>query len=456
MKAPAVAFGGDLSLISLFDLGQLLRLNGATGCLAIRNGDRSGALYFEGGELVNAVDETCSEGENAAISLFAWRAGTFEFRAEAHVGERAIESGTEAIMMEAARRLDEAGAGPEDGSDDDDNSETRRLREHQLAMEALRDVFRRVAGEARQSHTGVDAMATTVQLFELSHHEDRLLYRPGHPPYMRRRGRWSPVPEPILDRSDYEELRARLLEACDPLAESSDPVRDRRMSLSDGRTLALGLVGDADAESLWLRPVGPTPPAPTALSGDIAGLTELLGLPEALLLVGASDLVTARRLLEATARLATGPSDTLVVVSRDGACRPTPEAGLTLHASPGGLRDTLDTVEPEIAALDPGLSRRDVSLDDLAAVPRVIAGIVGHEAAALPARWLSRMAPQPPAPSIAWLTGMLAGVVFARTTGNDPGTLTITSWPLEAGERGRALRGDFIGLNDRPAGRPRR
>lgn len=454
MKAPAVAFGGDLSLISLFDLGQLLRLNGATGCLAIRDGDRSGALYFDGGELVNAVDETCSEGENAAISLFGWRSGTFEFRAEATSGNRAIESGTEAVMMEAARRLDESDT---ESDEDDGTSESRRLREHQEAMEALREVFRRVAGEARQSHTGVDALATTVQLFELSHFEDRLLYRPDHPPYMRRRGRWSPVPEPPLSRNDYEELRTRLLEVCDPASDAgADPARDRRMSLADGRVLALGLVGDVGAESMWLRPVGPTAPRPTTLSGDIAGLTELLGLSEALLLFGAHDLVTARRLLEAAARLATGPADTLVVVSRDEACRPTAGTGLTLYASPAGLRDTLDTVEPEIVALDPGLSRRDVSLDDLAAVPRVLAGIVGHEVAALPARWLSRMAPQPPAPSIAWLTGMLSGVVIARPVENDPRTLTVQSWPLEAGERGRALRGDFIGLAEPPAGRPKR
>lgn len=454
MKPPAVALGGDLSHISLFDLGQLLRLNGATGCLAIRDGDRSGALYFDHGELVNAIDDKCTEGENAAISLFGWRAGTFEFRSEAITGTRAIESGTEAVMMEAARRLDEAGADSEDGADD---SETRRLRDHQLSMEALRDVFRRVAGEARESHTGVHALATTVQLFELTHFEDRLLYRPGHPPYMRRRGRWSPVPEPVLDRGDFEELRTRVLDVCDPVIETpGDPARERRISLSDGRTLAVGLVGDAGAESLWLRPVGAAPAAPTTLAGDIAGLSELLGLPEALLLIGAPDLVTARRLLEACARLATGPADTLLVVSRDGACRPTPEAGLTLHAAPGALRDTLDTVEPEIVALDPGLSRRDLSLDDLAAVPRVLAGIVGHEAAALPARWLSRMAPLPPAPSVAWLTGMLSGVVIARTVKGDPATLTVSSWPLEAGERARALRGDFIGLAEKPSGRQRR
>jgi hypothetical protein len=444
MTAPAVAFAGDLRLIPLFDLGQLLRLNGATGCLVIRSGDRKGALYFDQGDLVNAVDDTRDEGESAAIRLFAWRSGTFEFRAEAHAGTRVIESSTEALMMEAARRIDEAGAGPDD---DPGSSETRRLKERQAAMEALRDVFRRVAGEARQQHWGVDALATTVQLFELTQPEDRLVYRPGDPPRMRRRGRWSPVPEPSLSRADYEELRARILDACDPVIdEPTTPAHGRRMTMADDRVLALDLVREGDGESLWLRPVGPTPLEPATLAGDLAGLSGLLGLPEALLLLGAADLRTARRLLDAAACLATGPADTLVVVSRDGACRPSPGTGLTLQVTPAELRNTLAAVEPEIVALDPGLRGRDVPLDDLAAVPRVLAGIVGHNAAAFPARWFYQVAPLESAPASAWLASMLAGIVSAGTRPDDPATLMVSTWTLGAGEREAALRGDPASL----------
>jgi hypothetical protein len=449
MTAPAVAFGGDLQLIPLFDLGQLLRLNGATGCLAIQSGDRKGALYFDRGDLVNAVDDSYTEGEGAAIALFTWRSGTFEFRAEAPAGARVIESSTEAVMLEAARRIDEAGAGPDD---DAGSSETRRLKERQAAMEALRDVFRRVAGEARQPQWGVDALATTVQLFELSQPEDRLVYRPGHPPRMRRRGRWSPVPEPPLDPADYEELRARILDACDPVGDDQmTTAPGRRMTLGNGRALAVDLVRGADGESLWLRPVGPRPLEAATLAGDLAGLTGLLGLPEALLLLGAADLRTARRLLEAAATLATGPADTLLVVSREGACRPSPKHGLALHVTPAELGNTLAAIEPDIVALDPGLRGRDLSLDELAAVPRVLAGIVGHNAAAFAARWFYRVAPLESAPASAWLASMLAGIVSARTAPDDPATLTISTWLLEAGEREGALRGDPAGLPDRPA-----
>jgi hypothetical protein len=453
MKSTTVAFGGDLALIPLFDLCQLLRLNGATGCLSLRSGERQGALYFDRGTLVNAIDEHVNEGEGAAFALFAWRTGAFEFRAEANVGPRVIESSTEAVMMEAARRLDESGAASQD---DPGTSETQRLKEHQIAMDALRDVFRRVAGEARKGQPGVDALATTVQLFELSQPEDRLLYRPGHAPSMRRRGRWSVVPEPPVSREDYEELRARLLDACDPVTEEETfPTPDRRMMLADGRALALDLVRDAAGESLWLRPVGPAPFERSALAGDLAGLRALLGLPEALVLLGAADLATARRFLGTAACLATGPADTLVVVSRDGACRPSPESGFALHVTPAGLRATLEAVEPEIVALDPGLRVRDLSLEHLASVPRVLVGVVGHDATTLPARWFSRMAPLAPAPVGAWLESMLAGIAIARPVGDDPATLTISTWPLGAGERDRALRGNSAGSAGGPAPRAR-
>ena len=70
VRPPVVALEGDLRVISLFDLGQLLRLNGATGCLAIQDGTRKGSLYFDGGELINAVDDAFNQGEEAAIGLF--------------------------------------------------------------------------------------------------------------------------------------------------------------------------------------------------------------------------------------------------------------------------------------------------------------------------------------------------------------------------------------------------
>jgi len=451
MTTPVVALEGDLRVISLFDLGQLLRLNGATGCLAIQDGSRKGALYFDSGELINAVDDASNQGEEAAIGLFAWRTGAFEFRAEAPIGGHVIESGTEAVMMEAARRLDEMAVGSIERIDD---SETRRLQEHQAAMEALRDAFRRVAGEANERHPAMDALAVTVHLYELTEPEDRLLYRPGHPPYMRRRGRWSPVPEPPLARADFDQLRRRLADACDPIViGGTEYGAGRRMTLANGRALLLEPVGEGGAageESLWVRLAGAAPlEAGPVLSGDLDMLSTLIGLPESLLILGAGEHATARRLLGATARLAMGPADTLVLVSHDGGGGIRTTTGISLSTTPARLRSLLETVRPDIVALDPDLGSGALALEDLATVPRVLAAVVGHDSASLPARWLFRLTCRRRAAGSAWLATMLRGVVTARRSDAPPGSLAVSAWSLDARERELALRGDIEALGDR-------
>ncbi|MGH7730750.1 MAG: DUF4388 domain-containing protein [Candidatus Eiseniibacteriota bacterium] len=448
MAAPVVALEGDLRVISLFDLVQLLRLNGATGCLAIADGDRKGALYFDGGELINALDERSDQGEEAAIGLFAWRTGVFEFRAEAPVGGHVIESGTEAVMMEAARRLDENAVGSVERIDD---SETRRLQEHQAAMEALRDAFRRVAGEANERHPAVDALAVTVHLYELTEPEDRLLYRPGHPPQMRRRGRWSPVPEPALARADFDQLRRRLADACDPIQPAGSDATSRRMTLANGRVLLVEAIGEAGGEeSLWVRLAGAAPlDTSRILSGDLDMLSTLIGLPESLLILGAGEPATARRLLGATAGLAMGPADTVILVSNDGGGAIRTPTGISLATTPARLRPLLATVRPDIVALDPDLGPGVLALEDLATVRRVLAAVVGHDAASLPARWLFRLTCRRPAAGSAWLATMLRGVVTARRSDTEPGALAVSAWLLDALERELALKGDIEALGDR-------
>ena len=448
MAIPVVALGGDLSVISLFDLGQLLRLNGATGCLSIRDGSRKGALYFDSGELINAVDDAHNQGEEAAIGLFGWREGVFEFRAEPPVGGRVIDSSTEAVMMEAARRLDEQAIGTIEHVDD---SETRRLQEHQAAMEALRDAFLRVAGEAKERNPSVDALSVTVHLYQLIEPEDRLLYRPGYPPFMRRRGRWLPVPEPPLTREDYAALCQRLADACDPvLAGEPEPAGRRRMTLANGRILLLDSVGDGDEESLWVRPSGSLPPGvEPALVGDLGMLSTLVELPESLLVLGAAETAVTRRLLAATASLAIGPADTLLLVSPDGSGRIRTERGVSLATTPAGLRSLLDTVRPDLVAIDPDLGSGELALEDLATVPRILAAAVGQDAASLPARWIFRLSCRRRAAGRAWLSAMLRGVVTARATESEPNLLTVSAWALDVRERELALRGEIEALSAR-------
>src|SRR5258706_8228241 len=76
MATTTAAFSGELGLLSLFDLGQLLALNRATGSLAVLSEGRRGFLFFNLGKLVNAVDEAMLEGESAAYRVLQWRGGT--------------------------------------------------------------------------------------------------------------------------------------------------------------------------------------------------------------------------------------------------------------------------------------------------------------------------------------------------------------------------------------------
>ena len=101
---------GELGLLSLFDLVQLLMLNGATGLLRVASSGRQGHFRFDRGQVAGAIDDVGPDGLESAYRLFAWRTGTFAFSVGTPGGERTIEDSTEAVMLEAARRMDESGA----------------------------------------------------------------------------------------------------------------------------------------------------------------------------------------------------------------------------------------------------------------------------------------------------------------------------------------------------------
>ena len=148
---------GELGLISLFDIGQLLLLNRATGVMSVTSEGRRGSLWFRDGQLVNAIDEKQRDGEDAAFAVFAWRRGRFEFHGGPLPGVATIEGGTEAIMLEAARRIDEAGT--ESGSESV-GSETAKLVEHQSKFDLLREEFTRVTRDASSAARGTPASRT--------------------------------------------------------------------------------------------------------------------------------------------------------------------------------------------------------------------------------------------------------------------------------------------------------
>ncbi|HLF94558.1 MAG TPA: DUF4388 domain-containing protein [Planctomycetota bacterium] len=103
---------GNLESMPFGDVIQLLNVTQKTGVLGLRSGELSGGIYFQGGEIVHAwVGEL--KGEEAFFQLSAWKKARFGFNSVPRKEPHSIEQPTMTLLMEAMRRLDEAGrAGP--------------------------------------------------------------------------------------------------------------------------------------------------------------------------------------------------------------------------------------------------------------------------------------------------------------------------------------------------------
>lgn len=98
---------GTLGLFSLSDLFQLLASASRTGRLAVEHPRGAARVYFEKGRVVHA-DFGELTGADAVYALFADEQGDFEFTHGLPAPEHTVEVGTENLMLEAIRRLDEA------------------------------------------------------------------------------------------------------------------------------------------------------------------------------------------------------------------------------------------------------------------------------------------------------------------------------------------------------------
>ena len=186
---------GELGLLSLFDLAQLLALNGATGTLHVTSNHKKGFLRFERGQIANARDERLQEGDDAAFRVFGWRTGSFEFRVEPPTSGRKIEDSTESLMLEAARRLDEAGV--TSGGE----SVTQAVQSHASRFKALHQRHRPIASDP----TGVPDRAASFAALQTA--GDALLYRPDMKVRLFQASHWHEIGERALTKNEFEELR---------------------------------------------------------------------------------------------------------------------------------------------------------------------------------------------------------------------------------------------------------
>ena len=106
-RSPAKSITGDLADISIFDIVQILENSRMTGALALRSGTRSGNVYFNDGQVVDAV-----YGQKIALDAFAelvdFSTGQFEFEKSPTRFQQRIESTSNtSLILDILREKDE-------------------------------------------------------------------------------------------------------------------------------------------------------------------------------------------------------------------------------------------------------------------------------------------------------------------------------------------------------------
>lgn len=403
---------GELGLLSLFDLAQLLMLNGATGTLHVASSEKKGMLRFEKGQIANAVDERLHEGEEAAFRIFGWRAGTFEFRVEPPTGGRTIFDSTEGLMLEAARRMDEAGVS-EDGS-----TVTQALQARAGKFEALREAFQRVAFDASPAGR-VTHSSDGTRFGALAAPGDALLYRPEQPVRLLRDGRWHEGGEGVLEPAAFQQLVGDFF---DSLAANGEHVSHALVS-EDGRQLQVTRVS-LPHEALLVRALATGLTALPRLSGEAATLDHVLALPAGLVLVGAPGIRAAEQLLKsALASMLERRPVTAVLTAERGRWLQGESQGALLLSPRAGLPGALEAFAPDLVAFD--VAHADLSLEALHQAPLVLCAVVAPDAASLMPRWLARHGLTSADAGAVPLAGAEVGVLFTADAHGDGHTLVV-------------------------------
>jgi len=373
---------GELGVVGVFDLGQLLSMNGASGRLSLTRDDHRGVLYFENGQIVNAVDEGQGEGIEVAFRLFAWKTGKFDFKPESATGRRLIEGTTESVMLEAARHIDEAG-----GHGEGQPLMSQALLERQNSMDALRDAFSELQSEAKGSAARA-RISSGSPIDALTAADDRLIYRRGRPPRLCCGGQWFSASEAPIQSHEYDDLRKQIYENADPMSGmprstggGNDGIDSRVARLVDGRTFAVTVVGSGLQESLWIRRVGLPAPEPGRLTGPNDLLQKLLEIPHGRLLVIAPLAPAATEMLHAVIALAMRRTPgAALVIAEPGSYRHDDESGVFAEVPAAGAAHALRVLKPSLCAVEPGVTLDRVTWAALDEAGIVLMGLAAADA----------------------------------------------------------------------------
>jgi two-component system OmpR family response regulator len=106
---PLSALRGELSEISLPSVLTVLEMEHKTGLLLVERGHESGRAFIREGRVIRAaVEPSGLTGSAAVYALLFWQEGAFDFLAGDVGGVDEIQTSTTYLLMEGARRYDEA------------------------------------------------------------------------------------------------------------------------------------------------------------------------------------------------------------------------------------------------------------------------------------------------------------------------------------------------------------
>ena len=89
----------------------MLEMERKNGILMVEHGRETGRLFLRKGRIIRAaIDDPPSSGAAAVYQMLTWGAGSFDFLAGDVGGVDEIQASTTYLLMEGARRLDEAKA----------------------------------------------------------------------------------------------------------------------------------------------------------------------------------------------------------------------------------------------------------------------------------------------------------------------------------------------------------
>jgi CheY-like chemotaxis protein len=102
-----VYLSGSVEHLAMPDLLQILAMNGKTGIMKLRRGERTGAIRFVDGEIYHAAAGRV-RGVKALYRMLAWDDAEFRFEGAARdTVERSVEGATSNVLMDGLVALDE-------------------------------------------------------------------------------------------------------------------------------------------------------------------------------------------------------------------------------------------------------------------------------------------------------------------------------------------------------------